>query len=65
MATANVSDKKLRSLIKESMREVLKTELMKFRALASPEVSDREQKDIEKRYGKPSRKRAGSYSLGV
>lgn len=59
------SDKKLRSLIKESVREVLGTELMKLRALALPEVSDKEQKDIEKRYGKPSRKRTKSYSFAV
>lgn len=59
------SDKKLRSLIKESVREVLGTELMKLRALALPEVSHEEQKDIEKRYGKPSMKRVKSYSLSV
>jgi len=65
MATTITSDKKLRSLIKESVREALGTEIMKLRALALPEVSDKEQKDIEKHYGKPSRKRAGSYSLSV
>jgi len=64
MATIT-SDKKLRSLIKESVREVLGTEIMKLRALALPEVSDKEQKDIEKRYGKPSGKRAASYSLSA
>ncbi|TSC55904.1 MAG: hypothetical protein Greene071421_523 [Parcubacteria group bacterium Greene0714_21] len=60
-----VSEKKLKSLIKQSFREVLKTELVKLRFLALPEISDKEQKDIEKRYGKPSRKRTGSYSLNV
>ena len=64
MATIT-SDKKLKSLIKESVREVLGTELMKLRALALPEVSDKEQKDVEKRYGKPSRKRQKSYPLSV
>lgn len=64
MATS-VSDKKLKFLIKESVREVLENEVMKLRALALPEVAEREQKDIEKQYGKPSRKRAGSYSLNV
>lgn len=61
--TTNVTEKKLRSLIKESMREVLENEVMKLRALALPEVSDREQRDIERRYGRPSRKSAGNYSL--
>lgn len=59
------SDKKLRSLIKESVQEVLENEVMKLRVLALPEVSSREQKDIEKRYTKPSRKISKSYPLSV
>ena len=59
----SVDTKKLKNLIKESVKEVLEVELMKLRALALPEVSPKEQKDIEKRYGKPSRKRAKSYTL--
>ena len=64
MATS-VSEKKLKSLIKESVKEVLEIELMKLRGLALPEVSREEQKDIEKRYGKPVRKRAKTYALDV
>mgnify|MGYP001602955555 CR=1 FL=1 len=60
-----VSERKLKSLIKESVKEVMGTELMKLRAFMLPEVSSEEQKDIEKRYGKPSRKRAKSYGLEV
>lgn len=60
-----VSTRKLKILIKESVKEALETELMKLRALALPEVSPKEQKDIEKRYGRPSRKRAKSYSFSV
>lgn len=63
--TTNISERKLRSLIKDSVREALKTELMKLRALALPEISHREQKGIEKHYGKPSRKKAKRYPLGV
>lgn len=59
----NVTEKKLRSLIKESIQEVFENEIMKLRALALPEISEREQRDIEKRYGKPSRKIVTSYSL--
>ncbi len=55
--------KKLKNLIKESVKEVLEVELMKLRALVLPEASPKEQKDIEKRYGKPSRKRAKGYTL--
>ncbi|MEK7510581.1 MAG: hypothetical protein AAB567_03500 [Patescibacteria group bacterium] len=62
MATS-VNDKKLKTLIKESVKEVLETELMKLRAFVLPEVSHEEQKDIEERYEKPSRKRAKSYAL--
>lgn len=59
------SDKRLKTLIKESVREVLDTELMKLRALALPEVSQNEQKDIERRYVKPSGKREKSYALEI
>ena len=63
--TTTLSEKRLKGLIKEGVREVLGTEIMKLRALALPEVSDKEQKDIEKRYGKPSRKRQKSYPLSI
>lgn len=63
--TTTLSEKKLKGLIKESVREALKTELMQLRALALPEVSDKEQKDIERHYGTPSRKKGKSYSLAV
>ena len=59
----NISDTKLKTLIKESVREALKAEIMKLRALVLPDVSEEEQKDIEKRYGSPSRKSARSYIL--
>ncbi len=63
--TTIVSEKKLKFLIKESVQEALKVELTKLRALALPEMSDKEQGEIEKLYGKPSRRRAKSYSLAV
>ena len=59
----NVSEKKPKGLIKESVREVLGSEIMKLRALSLSDVSEREQKDIEKRYGKPSRQKSKSYPL--
>lgn len=54
--TSAISKKELKTVVKESVREVLSQELMKFRALLLPSVSAKEQKDIERRYGKPSRK---------
>ncbi len=59
MATTTIHKKelkKLRTVIKESLREVFIQELMKFRALLLPFVSQKEQKDIKKLYGKPSYK---------
>ena len=61
----NVSNKQLKTLVKESVREVLRSEIMKLRALVVPEVSEKEQKDIEKRYNSPSRKPAKSYTLKI
>lgn len=61
----SVSDKKFKTIIKESVREVLRSEIMKLRALFLPEVSEREQKDIEKRYGVPSKKAIKSYTLKI
>ena len=64
--TTTLSETKLKSLIKESMKEVLENEFMKLRAFSLPEASKKEQKDIEKRYGSPLRKRAlKSYALEV
>lgn len=62
--TTTLSETKLKSLIKESLKEVLENELIKLRAFSLPEASKKEQKDIEKRYGFPSRKRGSkTYAL--
>jgi hypothetical protein len=58
-----IDEKKLKALMKESIREVMKAELMQFRAFVLSEVSKKEQKDIEKRYGKPSRKTYKEYEI--
>lgn len=50
-----VTEKKLKSLIKISVREILGMELMKLRALLVPAVSLIEQDEIEKKYGEPER----------
>ncbi len=60
-----INEKKLKALMKESMREVMKTEIMRLRAFVLPEVSKREQKDIEKRYGSPSRKAGKEYETEI
>lgn len=63
MTTITIPKEKLKTMIKESVREVLEQESTKFRALLLPFVSEKEQKDIEKRYGKPSRKSAKSFEV--
>ena len=60
-----VSKKELKAVVKESVREVFEQESMKFRALLIPQVSQNEQKDIEKRYGEPSRKVAKSVKFKI
>lgn len=50
-----VTEKKLKSLIKTSVREALGIELMKLRALLIPAVSVQEQHEIEKKHSEPKR----------
>ncbi|MBU3965288.1 hypothetical protein KKA96_02815 [Patescibacteria group bacterium] len=63
MTTITIPKKELETLVKKSIREVLNQELMKFRTLLLPLVSLKEQKDIERRYGKPSRKGVKSVEI--
>ncbi|NCO25227.1 hypothetical protein GW901_01705 [Candidatus Parcubacteria bacterium] len=65
MGTITIPKKELKAIIKESVREILEQESMKLRALLLPFVSQKEQKDIEKRYGRPSRKVAKSMEVKV
>lgn len=60
-----LTKKEIKALVKESVREVLSQELMKFRVLLLPKVSEKEQKDIEKLYGKPVRKAAKSIEIKI
>ena len=62
-----IQGKQLKNLIKESLGEILKAEAAKLRGLGLPFVSEREQKDIEKRYGKRSsrEKSKTSYDLKI
>ena len=50
------TNQKLKRLIREVVHDALQKEFMKLRALAVPNVSIREQRDIERRYKRPSRK---------
>lgn len=57
--------KKLKNIVKESLKEVLVLELMKLRADLLPYISEKEQKEIEKSYVKPSKKVAKSMSVKI
>ncbi|PIT95579.1 hypothetical protein CO116_00325 [Candidatus Falkowbacteria bacterium CG_4_9_14_3_um_filter_38_19] len=65
MAIITIPKKELKTIVKESIREILEQESMKFRALFIPLASRKEQRDIEKRYGKPSRKIAKSIEIKI
>ena len=65
MTTITIPKKELKTIVKESIREILEQESMKFRALFMPLVSRKEQRDIEKRYGKPSRKITKSTEIKI
>ena len=52
-------------LIKKNVKELLAKAVMKMRAGLAPVISDAEQEDIEKRYGRPSRRVASSHTLRV
>lgn len=58
-----VSEKQLKILIKESIQEGIRAELAKLRAALLPYVSEKEQKEIEQLYKKPSRKVARTYQV--
>ncbi len=65
MSTITIPKKELKTAIKEGVRETLSQEFMKIRALLLPLVSKKEQKNIEKLYGKPSRKTAKSVTVEI
>ena len=60
-----VSERQLRMWIKESVKESVSAEFLKLRAALLPYVSQDEQKDIERLYGKPRRGIAKSYDIKV
>ncbi len=65
MTTITIPKKELETAVKESVREVFHQELMRLHALLLPLVSKKEQKDIEKRYGKPSRRIAKTIEIEI
>ncbi len=60
-----ISKNELKSVVKESVRETLAFEMAKLRAFLMPGVSSREQKEIEKLYGSPSKKSAKTLKMNI
>lgn len=54
--TTAVLKKEIKAIAKASVREALTEELMRWRSKQLPPVSAREQKEIEKLYGRPKKK---------
>lgn len=50
-------------MVEENVEEVFRREMRKLYASLLPYVSKAEQRDLEKRFGKPSRKYVRSFSL--
>ena len=65
MANITITESKLKNLFRETLKEVLALEFMKLRADLLPFVSDREQKEIEKLYKKPTGKIAKSVKFKI
>ena len=65
MANITISKDELKRLVKRSVREELDRVVMKRKVLAVSYVSDREQKEIEKKFGKPSRSRERSVDVEI
>ncbi len=56
----------IKTMVEESVEEIFRREMRKLRALILPYVSQREQRDVEARYGKkPSRKTVKSFSFDL
>jgi len=62
---SNLGEQKLKMLIKETVRESIKVEVMRLRSVLVPFISDKEQKEIERLYDQPSREYGKTYKLNV
>lgn len=63
--TIEQEGQKLRTFIRQIIKESIGEEIMKLRAAFLPYVKEKEQKEIEEMYGKPSRKAVKSYDLEI
>lgn len=65
MVSNTITKKDLKKIVRESMRDVLSTELMKLRFLAMPSVSQKEQREIEKSLRQANRSTARKLRISL
>lgn len=63
--TTKLNERQLKKFIKESVQEAIDSEVMKIRSIFIPFVSDKEQKEIEKTYGRPTRQISRTHSIKI
>lgn len=62
---ATLIERKLESVVKRSVKEAIEAQFMKFRAFLAPNISAREQREIERIYGRPARRVSRSYKISI
>ncbi|MEK7070035.1 MAG: hypothetical protein AAB962_03190 [Patescibacteria group bacterium] len=60
-----ITERQLKIIVKESVKEAFGVEFMKMLAKATPLVSKQEQKEIERLYKKPAREAVKTKTLTV
>lgn len=65
MTTAQIIEKKLEMVVKDSVKEAVEAQFVKLRAFLVQDVSAEEQKEIELKYRMPSKKPAKSFRLAL
>ena len=63
MSNITLPKKELKMIVKDSVREAITEQLMEMRAIAMSFVSQKEQKNIDKLYKKPSYKVAKTVEI--
>lgn len=56
-----LDEKKIKSLVKEGVKEAMSTQIIKLGAFLVAHISEKEQKDIARFYRRPLRKAVKSY----
>jgi len=58
-----LSEERLKTIIKEVVKDVIEEEFIKLRLALLPYISDEEQREIEKLYGKPDEEIARTITI--